>query len=99
MIYLGEGYRGWRRLIRSHLFDAIEATGALVFVFAGVAGALAGTSLFDNVLPLGETRALLSGGLILVVNAGVFLAVAAGFVLLLIEFLEETRATEPDQKQ
>jgi multicomponent Na+:H+ antiporter subunit B len=99
LIYLGEGYRAWRRLIRSHLFDAVEAIGALSFVLAGAAGMLMGTSFLTNVLPLGETRALLSGGLILVVNAGVFLAVAGGFVLLLIEFLEETRAAEPEDQQ
>jgi multicomponent Na+:H+ antiporter subunit B len=95
LVYLGEGYRGWRRLIRSHVFDAIEAVGALVFVGAGIAPMAAGARFLENILPLGAPRALLSGGLILVENAGVALAVAGGFILLLIEFLEETRATEP----
>ena len=94
LLYLGESYATWRRLMPSHLFDAIEAFGALVFVFAGIVPVLLGGSFFENMLPLGQTRALLSGGLILVVNAGVFLAVMSGFVLLLIEFLEETRATK-----
>lgn len=96
LIYLGEGYRIWRRLIRSHLFDAVEALGALVFVFAGFAPMLTGAKFLQNILPLGRTRALLSGGLILVENAGVALAVAAGFLLLFLEFLEETRTTKPE---
>lgn len=99
LVYLGEGYRGWRRLIHSQVFDAIEAVGALVFVGAGIAPMAAGARFLENILPLGAPRALLSGGLILVENAGVALAVAGGFVLLLIEFLEETRATEPDDAQ
>lgn len=45
-------------------------------------------------LPLGETGGLLSGGLILVGNLGVAFAVAGGFGLLLLEFLEETRRPE-----
>jgi multicomponent Na+:H+ antiporter subunit B len=41
---------------------------------------------------------LISGGLILVANAGTALAVAGGFVLLLLEFLEETRALDADDR-
>jgi hypothetical protein len=37
---------------------------------------------------------MLSGGLMQVINAGVALAVAAGFCILFLEFLEETRAPE-----
>lgn len=93
LLYLGESYRVWRRLVRSLLFDMLEAAGALVLVLCGLGPMAWGHAFLQNVLPLGETRALLSGGLILVQNAGVALAVAAGFILLLLEFLEETRAT------
>lgn len=93
LLYLGESYRLWRRLVRSLLFDMLEATGALVLVLCGLGPMAHGAAFFENVLPLGQTRALLSGGLILVANAGVALAVTAGFILLLLEFLEETRAT------
>lgn len=93
LLYLGESYRVWLRLMRPILFDMLEATGALVLVLCGLGPMARGAAFLENVLPLGQTGALLSGGLILVENAGVALAVTAGFILLLIEFLEETRAT------
>lgn len=93
LLYLGESYRLWRRLVRSLIFDMLEATGAIVLVLCGLVPMAHGAAFMQNVLPLGRTGALLSGGLILVENAGVALAVAAGFILLLLEFLEETRAT------
>lgn len=92
LVYLGEDYRTWRRLIRSRLFDMIEAAGALILGLSGFAALFTHDPLFTNNLPLGRTKAMLSGGLILVENAGVALAVGAGFVLVLLEFLEETRA-------
>lgn len=94
LVYFGEDYRTWRHLIRSRLFDAIEAAGALILGLSGFAALLTHDPLFTNNLPLGRTKAMLSGGLILVENAGVALAVAAGFVLVLLEFLEETRAPQ-----
>ncbi len=55
---------------------------------------LLGRAFLENVLPLGQLRDMLSGGLMLVANAGVALAVAGGFTLLFIEFMEETRAVQ-----
>ena len=98
LLYLGESYRVWRRFMRSLVFDMIEATGALIFVCAGFGPMMAGAKFLENTLPLGQSRALISGGLILVANAGTALAVAGGFVLLLLEFLEETRTLDADDK-
>lgn len=98
LLYLGESYRLWRRLVRSLIFDMLEATGAIVLVLCGLVPMMRGAAFMQNVLPLGSTGALLSGGLILVQNAGVALAVTAGFILLLLEFLEETRAMREDGK-
>ena len=50
----------------------------------------------ENILPLGSFRDMLSGGLMLVENAGVGFAVAGGFGSLFLEFLEETRAVESE---
>jgi len=97
LLYLGERYRVWKRLIHPTVFDGVEAVGALIFVFAGLAPMAAGAKFLENTLPLGEMRALISGGLILVANAGVALAVAGGFTLLFLEFLEETRAMKPGE--
>jgi multicomponent Na+:H+ antiporter subunit B len=99
LLYLGESYRVWRRFFHALVFDMIEATGALIFVFAGFGPMVAGAKFLENTLPLGQSRGLMSGGLILVTNAGTALAVAGGFVLLLLEFLEETRALDTDQRR
>lgn len=99
LIWLGAGYREWRSIMRSHWIDAIEGTGALIFALCGLVPMLHGAAFLQNVLPYGRFGDMLSGGLMQVVNAGVALSVTAGFTLLFIEFLEETRAsngqTEP----
>lgn len=97
LLYLGESYRTWKRSMNAHVIDAIEAGGALAFVLSGIGPMLVGARFLENVLPLGRTKALLSGGLILIENDAVALAVAAGFILLFLEFLEETRATRREE--
>lgn len=98
LVYLGEGYPGWRKLIRSDLFDAIEASGAALFALCGFAGMAMGLPYLANMLPLGTFGSVWSGGLMLVINLGVTLAVAGGFAVLFLEFLEETRV-EPEQEE
>ena len=95
LIYLGEGYSGWRDSVRSRWLDVMEGGGALLFVLCGLAQMLVGAAFMENVLPLGTFRDLFSGGLMLVENLGVAAAVAGGFTQLFLEFMEETR--EPDQ--
>jgi multicomponent Na+:H+ antiporter subunit B len=98
LIYLGEGYSGWRAVIRSHWLDALEGGGALLFALCGLGPMLVGGAFMQNVLPLGTFRDLFSGGLMLIENLGVALAVAGGFTQLFLEFMEETReADEPDE--
>lgn len=98
LIYLGEGYAGWRDAVRSHWLDALEGGGALLFALCGLAPMLTGAAFMQNVLPLGTFRDLFSGGLMLVENLGVALAVTGGFTQLFLEFMEETReADEPDE--
>jgi multicomponent Na+:H+ antiporter subunit B len=98
LLYLGESYRVWKRFFHAEVFDMIEAIGALIFVFAGFGPMIAGAKFLENTLPLGQTHGLISGGLILIANAGTALAVAGGFVLLLLQFLEETRAIDEDDR-
>jgi multicomponent Na+:H+ antiporter subunit B len=98
VVYLGEGYERWRRAVRSEVLDAVEGGGALLFALAGVWPLLRGAAYMQNVLPPGRFRHMLSGGLMLVENAGVCLAVAAGFTMLFLEFLEETRAPAPERE-
>ncbi|MHB1303932.1 MAG: MnhB domain-containing protein [Acidiphilium sp.] len=96
LIFLGETYRGWRFLMRSEMLDAVEGAGATLFALAGFAAMVAGKPFLHNILPLGQPRDLFSGGLMLVENFGTALAVAGGFSVLFLEFLEETRVDEGD---
>lgn len=92
LVYLGEGYETWRRLVLSKVLEVMEGGGALLFASAGCLPVALGRPYLENVLPLGTFGDALSGGLILVENLGVFLAVTGSFALLFVEFLEETRA-------
>jgi multicomponent Na+:H+ antiporter subunit B len=96
LIYLGEGYGRWRQLAREHVLDAVEGGGAFLFVAAGLIPVAMGERFLTNVLPYGTIKDMLSGGLMLIENAGVALAVAGGFGTVLVEFMEETRATEEE---
>ncbi len=95
-VFLGEGYAGWRRVAHSELFDALEGGGAALYALCGFASLLMGLPFLQNMLPFGQKGDLFSGGLMQFENAGVGAAVTGGFVILLIEFLEETREPVPD---
>ncbi len=93
LLFLGEGYRTWRGVMHSRAFDLLEGGGALLYALCGFAGMAMGLPFLQNILPFGTFRDVFSGGLMLVENAGVACAVTGGFVLLFVEFLEETRAS------
>jgi multicomponent Na+:H+ antiporter subunit B len=99
LIYLGEGYGPWQRLMNQHLLDAMEGGGAAIYALAGFAPMVLGAAYLQNVLDLGKLGALLSGGLMLVLNWGVALAVTGGFGVLLMEFLQETRAEDQSEQE
>jgi multicomponent Na+:H+ antiporter subunit B len=96
LLYLGEGYAGWRALVPPPVLVALEGGGALLFVLCAGLPLLAGHPALQNRLPLGAFRDLYSGGLMVLVNAAVALSVAGSFGLLLVEFLEETREAGGD---
>jgi multicomponent Na+:H+ antiporter subunit B len=99
LVYLGEGYRGWRSLIRSRVLESMEGGGALLFALAGVWSMFGGAAYMQNILALGKFKDMLSGGLMLVENAGVGIAVTAGFTMLFLEFMEETRSPKTDLEE
>ena len=92
LVFLGEGYAAWRRLVRSEAMDACEGLGATLYALCGFAGVAAGLPFGQNLLPTGTPGDLFAGGLMVIENAGVTLAVGGGFLIVFIEFLEETRA-------
>ena len=92
LIYLGQGYTTWRNVMRTSWLDAFEGGGAALYAISGLSSMLLGHAFLTNTLPLGRFRDVYSGGLMLVENLGVLLAVAGGFTVLCNELLEETRA-------
>ena len=98
LVFLGDGYAMWRRLVRSEAMDACEGLGAALYALCGFAGVAAGLPFGQNILPLGSLGDLFSGGLMLVENLGVTLAVGGGFLVVFIEFLEETRVVPRDDE-
>jgi multicomponent Na+:H+ antiporter subunit B len=90
LMYLGGEYTGLRTLSPETLVELGEGTGAAGYVGVGLIGLAASASFMNNFLAHGSAGDLLSSGTVLVLNFAVGLAVAAGFVLLLTEFLEQT---------
>jgi multicomponent Na+:H+ antiporter subunit B len=89
-MYLGGEYRGFRTVSPETLIEVGEGIGAGAYVVIGLLGLISGAAFMHNFLPLGTVGELLSAGTILALNVAVGLAVAAGLVLLLSEFLEQT---------
>lgn len=96
LLWIGEGYAGWRGIMGGRWLGFVEGCGALAFALCGLVPLARSHRFMENVLPFGKFRDMLSGGLMQLENASVALAVGAGFVLLFLEFLEETRAPQDD---
>jgi len=92
LVALSGRYLAFRRLNPITMLDAAEALGAGGLPAAGVAAMISGSAFLANVLPLGRVGDLFSAGTLPVLNLSIGIAVAAGFVLILSEFLEQTLA-------
>lgn len=99
LIYLGEGYPVWRDVLRSEALAAVEGFGGFAFAMAAMVPLAFGYAAAQNVLPLGSWKDLYSGGLMVIVNAAVGVAVIGSFGVLLLEFLEETRSPKPGDEE
>jgi multicomponent Na+:H+ antiporter subunit B len=98
LAFVASGYHAWRRLARSPVLAALEAAGALLFIGSGLAVMGFGGAFMENRLPLGKAGDILSGGIMISENLGVGLAVSAAFLMLFLEFLEETRTPKPAEE-
>jgi multicomponent Na+:H+ antiporter subunit B len=90
LVYLAGDFETFKRITSQTLVEAAEAAGAGGFLFIGVLGMILGGHYLQNVLPLGKTGEVNSSGTILAISLATGLEVAAGFVLLLYGFLEQT---------
>jgi multicomponent Na+:H+ antiporter subunit B len=89
VIYVGESFAVFRRVMSHRLVELAEAAGAGGFLLIGMLGWFWGEPFLTNVLPLGKTHELTSGGTMPLISLATGLEVAAGFVLLLYAFLQE----------
>lgn len=96
LLYLGEGYAGWRQLMDSTVLGALEAGGAFAFAAAAAIPVFLGYAALQNILPFGTPKDLFSGGLMVIANFAVGFSVVGSFGQLLLEFMEETRSAESD---
>jgi len=91
LAYLGGDVPTLRRIAPRPLVAMAEGIGAACFVVIGLVGLLAGAAFLENVVPLGpRPPGVLSSGTIALVSLATGLEVSAGFVLLLLTFVEES---------
>lgn len=89
MLYVADDYDTFQRITSMRLLEREEAVGAGLFALVGLAGIVGGTGFLANFLPLGTPGRLVSAGTVPLLNLAVGLAVAAGSVLIVDEFLEQ----------
>lgn len=80
MLILSYGYERTQETVNSLEVEISESIGSLVIVGLGLFGVILGTFFLQNILPLGELGELFSAGNLPVLNIGVGIKVAAGFV-------------------
>ena len=90
LVYLGGDLKTFKRIVSHTLVELAEAAGALGYLAVGFAGYVIGDAFLKNVVPLGQTGAINSGGTIALISLATGLEVAGGFVLLLHAFMEQT---------
>ncbi|HEX3921341.1 MAG TPA: MnhB domain-containing protein [Streptosporangiaceae bacterium] len=90
LIYLAGQFLAFERLSPVDVTDAVEAVGAGGFAAVGVAAVVMGLPYLANFLPLGTTPgAVSSSGTIALISFFVGLEVAAAFVLIVSELLDQ----------
>jgi len=90
IIYVGENFDTFKRIMSHRWLEFAEGAGAGLFIVIGMIAWLWGSPFLTNTLPLGQRGTLTSGGTIPLISLATGLEVMAGFVLLLHAFLQET---------
>jgi multicomponent Na+:H+ antiporter subunit B len=91
MIYLAGEFLVFRRISPVNLIDAVGAVGAGGFAAVGMTAVILGLPYLANFLPLGAVPgAVSSSGTIALISFFVGIEVAAAFILIIGELLEQT---------
>ncbi len=96
-IYLGAGLAALVKTAHKETFDVLEALGAFSFAALGVAALFLVGAFLQNIMPLGQTGATVSGGTIYFLSCAVFVEIACGFTVLMLVFLKQTQETQEDE--
>jgi multicomponent Na+:H+ antiporter subunit B len=90
VVYLGTNYTTVERFQPAPLMEASDGVGASGYVVLGLLGLFAGAPFLSNVVGLGVSGNLISGGTIPLLNLVVGVEVAGSFAILASEFLDQT---------
>jgi multicomponent Na+:H+ antiporter subunit B len=90
LVYLAGDFARLKRLVAHRLIEGGEALGGGGFALLGVGTVMAGGTFLQNLLPLGTTGDVLSGGTIWLISVLTGLEVCAGLFLVFHSFLEDT---------
>jgi multicomponent Na+:H+ antiporter subunit B len=90
LVYIAGGFGEFQGFISPAVVEVAEAFGIGSYVLLGLLGLFFGAAFLQNVLPLGKSGSINSGGTVPLISTAVGLAVSAGFVILLYTFLEDT---------
>lgn len=90
LVYLAGDFKTFKRITSHTLVEVAEAFGLAAYLAVGFAGIILGGEYLRNIIPLGTTGYITSGGTIQAVSLATSLEVTGGFVLLLYAFLEQT---------
>jgi multicomponent Na+:H+ antiporter subunit B len=89
LIYIAQNTEAFRRIVSHPLMELIESSGAAGYAIVGLAGLAFGVPFLTNIVPLGKTGNLFSGGTIAVISASVGVEVTGAFILLIFVYLRE----------
>ena len=99
LIYLSGEFLLFRRVSPADVTDAVEAVGAGGFAAIGISAVAMGLPYLKNFLPRGTIPgAVSSGGTIPLISFFVGLEVAAAFVLIVGELVEQTLLVRPRER-
>jgi multicomponent Na+:H+ antiporter subunit B len=93
-VYLGLGFQAFEAVARREIYDALKSFGAACYVFLGLATMFSAGSFLQNALWTGQKGAIVSGGLVYLINAAVFIEIGCGFGVLMFVFVRQMRQRE-----
>lgn len=88
LLILSHGGKQATKRISGLQAEISESIGSIILIGLGLLGAIMGVFFLENILPLGELGELFSAGNLPVLNLGVGIKVAAGFITIIYAMLE-----------